>query len=176
MKRLAALHPQKPESARESPLLPYLVDVRRGLDTAACDMLPLAILVAKDAAAREALEKVLRPLAWSDDFRGRFEWAPAALKADIKAVAPLDQDATLVILQPDAYGLKGTVLAWTAGTDTAALKTALTEGLAKHTPGHKEAQTQIRDGHRDGVDWKTESPMTDPNVPGARGDGPPPRR
>src|SRR5436190_22534688 len=44
----AAKYPRTASASLEPPLLPCLVDARRGLDVAACDLLPLAIVVAKD--------------------------------------------------------------------------------------------------------------------------------
>src|SRR5262245_44572052 len=62
LKSESARYPAKAESSRESPLVPYLVDVRRALDAAACDLLPLAVILAKDAAERAAIDAAMRPL------------------------------------------------------------------------------------------------------------------
>lgn len=167
MAELAKEHPAKAEAARESPLLPYLVDVRRGLDTAACDLLPLVIVIAKDEAARTALEAPLRPLAWADARRGRLLWAPAAAPADLKAVEGLAADARLVVVQPDAFGLKGKVLAQTSDASPKALEKALDDGLAKHQATAKDAREHMAAGRRAGIDWKTEIPDTDPGPAGA---------
>jgi hypothetical protein len=170
MGRIAARFPAKPGTAAESPLLPYLVDARRALDAAACDMLPLAVVVAKDDATRLRLEKDLRPLAWSDDFRGRFEWVAAA-PGDLVPLASVRGTSPLVVLHPDAFGRKGTVLAQATDASSAALRAALARALARHDPGHKDYRDHVHDGHVAGVEWETEIPVTDPDS--LR--GPPPR-
>lgn len=161
-------YPAKEAARGEPGALPWCVDVRRALDAAACDMLPLAVVVAPDAAARAKLEQALRPLAWSEAFRGRFTWAPAASSAELKGIPGVEAGATLVLVQPDAFGLQGKVLAQATGATPAALEKALATALARHDPGRKDAREQVAEGRRAGVDWKTAVPVTDP------GGGPPP--
>src|SRR5207249_9654223 len=56
LKEQAARFPRKTESTGDAPLLPYLADARRGLDVAACDLLPLAVVFAKDDHDRAAID------------------------------------------------------------------------------------------------------------------------
>lgn len=163
----AKRYPAKPASERESPLLPYHVDVRRGLDAAACDLLPLVVVVARDAEGRAAFEKVLRPLAWAPSRAGRLLYAPASSVEELKSVTGVSPSARLVLVQPDAFGLKGTVLAQTDSLTPAALAKALDDGIARQKAVTKDPRAQIAEGHREGVEWKPEIPDTDPG--GKRG-------
>ncbi|MFM8386864.1 MAG: hypothetical protein ACKOCB_08635 [Planctomycetia bacterium] len=158
-------YPAKDAATSQPGALPHCVDVRRALDAAACDMLPLAVVVARDEASRAALEKSLRPLAWSEAFRGRFTWAPAKATSEIKGVAGVEAGATLVLVQPDAFGLEGKVLAQATEATPASLEKALATALARHDPGRKDARELIAEGRRAGVEWKTEVPITDPGGP-----------
>ena len=164
----AKRHPAKPAAAREAPLLPYHVDVRRGLDAAACDLLPLVVVLAKDAVGRTSLEGALRPLAWAAERRGRLLYAPAASTDELKSVAGVAPGARVVVVQPDAFGLAGKVLAQTSDVGPEALRKALDAGLARYQATTKEARTHIAQGRRQGVDWKTEIPDTDPGGRGPR--------
>src|SRR5262245_32562507 len=117
--------PEKAESAKESPLVPYLVDARRGLDAASCDLLPLAIVIAKDAAERTATEAALRPLAWDAARSGRILYAPATSVGELRAVPGVSSKARLVVAQADAFGLNGTLLSQTDDATPTALAKAL---------------------------------------------------
>jgi hypothetical protein len=164
----AKAHPAKPGSAREAPLLPCLVDVRRGLDVAACDLLPLVVMIARDDDTRRPLEQALRPLAWAKERRGKLLYAPAAADADVAAIPGIAPRARVVVVQADAYGLAGKVLAQTAETSPEALAKVLDAGLAKHKATVKEVKPHIAEGRRQGVAWQTEIPDTDPGGKGRR--------
>jgi hypothetical protein len=154
--------PARAASRREPPLLPYLVDVRRGLNVAACDLLPLAVVVGGDATERAAIEATLRPLAWADARRGRLLYAPAASAEALRHVAGVSRTARLVVLQADEFGRDGVLLSQTDEASSAALAKALDQGLRLHRPAKKDARTLIAKGRRAGVHWTPEIPVTDP--------------
>ncbi len=52
--------------------LPYLEDVRLGLNVASCDLRPLVILISSKMSTLSKMEKRRLPLAWGNDFVGRF--------------------------------------------------------------------------------------------------------
>ena len=162
MQEIAERYPAKRGSGAAVGAMPYAENVRLGLNVAACDMLPVAVVVTKDEKARTELEKELRALAWSDELIGRVVYASTTERADLEKIEGAAGDAVLLFVQPDPFGLEGKVLAQTAKTDRASLAKALTDGLAKHDPGEKDAADHIRDGRREGVDWETAVPVTDP--------------
>src|SRR5688572_21777319 len=63
--RMAELSKKYSPSAAVGGALPLLADLRRGLNVAACDLLPLVVVLGD-------VEKDLLPLAWSRDYAGRF--------------------------------------------------------------------------------------------------------
>jgi hypothetical protein len=164
----AARFRAKPESSKEAPLLPTLVDVRRGLDVAACDLLPLAVVIAKDPDERASVERALRPLAWAEARAGRILYAPAVSAADLRAVAGVSPAARLVVVEANAFGTKGSVLAQTGDASPAALEKALDDGLRAYKPVKKDVREQIAQGRREGVHWTPEIPVTDPDERRAR--------
>lgn len=153
----AKKYPGKKEVARELPRLP---DLRRALNVAACDNLPL-VVVAGDAVA---VEKKLTPLAWSDEFIGRALYVRTGKDDDLKTVKGAGAD--LLVVQPGTYGLDGAVLASGRADETRAV---LEKGLKAYKPVPKDSQAHIREGHRQGVDWKTPVPDTDPGPPPGKG-------
>ncbi len=160
--RIAAQHPGKPGVMRQ---VPYLEDLRLGLNVASCDLLPLVVVAAKDAESRKKVEDALAPLAWNTAFIGRLEYAAAADLADLKKIDGAVQREGIVVVEPDAYGLKGKALAQSATASEADLRKALEAGLKGFVPKSKDSRRHIEEGHRAGVYWKTEIPVTDPKAP-----------
>jgi len=161
LKGFAGRYPAKP-GPRE---LPYLADLRRGLNVAACDLLPLAVVVARTPEARKRIETALAPLAWSADYVGRLEYAPAE---EPRAIDGATVREGLVVVEPDAYGLRGKVLAETASASEADLRKALDAALKAFVPKAKDSRAHIREGERAGVRWETVIPVTDPGGPPRR--------
>src|SRR5437762_2947760 len=72
MARIAKDYPAKPGTAGTLPELPTVATVRLAVDVAACDNQPLVVVVAENEKVRRELTDRLRPLAWGEQFRGRF--------------------------------------------------------------------------------------------------------
>lgn len=175
LSRIAGQH-QTRKSAAE-PSLPKAANVRLALDIAACDNRPLAVLYAQDAAALRLLEDRLRQLAWCDDFVGQLVYAATTEIEQLKPIEGVAPGSSLIIIQPDRFGLKGTALAQ-AGANAALLewKRALHQGIELDQRIDKTLPMHVRDGHRNGIFWETRIPVTDPLEKRARekGQNPPP--
>ncbi|HYE97891.1 MAG TPA: thioredoxin family protein, partial [Planctomycetota bacterium] len=104
-------------------------------------------------------------LAWSADYEGRLEYAPAE---ELRAIDGATVREGLVVVEPDAYGLKGKVLAETASASEADLQKALDAALKAFVPKAKDSRAHIREGERAGVRWETVIPVTDPGGPPRR--------
>ena len=74
--------------------------------------------------------------------------------------------AVLLVVQPDKYGLRGSVLAQTA--DPAAFADTLAAGAKAFKREAKTFSNHVREGHKDGVYWETKLPVTDPMEAAAR--------
>lgn len=159
MEKFAAQYPAKNTDVRP---LPYLADLRRAINVAACDIQALAIVSASTQAAREKIEATLAPMAWSKEFVGRLAYVSLAKGDDIAVVEDGGAKDGVLIVQPDTYGLKAKVLARDAGTDPESLARAMRGGLEKFVAETKDSQKHIQEGRRRGVYWKTEIPVTDP--------------
>lgn len=174
------------EAAAEAvPPLPGEASVRLALNVAACDGLPLAVVVARDDAARADLARRLAKVAADPARMGRAVFAIARSSEDL---APIPDAAAqdfegLVLVQPDRFGVKGRVLARGNASDDASLREALDQGIASHRATAKESGSHVRAGRSAGVSWKTAIPVTDPGGrrgpregPGRRGGEGPERR
>ena len=160
MKRIARDHPGR-ESPADEAGVPEVASVRLAVDVAACDHQPLVVLFGPDAEARRALEFRLAPLAWDEEFRGRFIWAATT---DAKDVAMIEgAKPGVIVVQPDRFGQKATVLKRVAADAAhAELAQFLRDGLARFKTIDNTFGNHVRAGHQQGVFWETALPVTDP--------------
>ena len=175
MQRIAKKHPGRKNALDGAPL-PRIVDVRRAINVAACDNLPLVIVVAKDVAEQRTLEARLAPLAWHDANMGRFLYVSTTDRKELAPLGKVKPGSGYVLVQPDAYGRKGERLVQVPASATAkTLQAALTRAGKAYQPLDKSHHREhVRDGKREGVHWETEIPVTDPGRP-PHGKGPPGR-
>ncbi len=166
MRRLAAQNPGKKDERRE---LPIMKNLRLALDVASCDGLPLAVVLGQDKDELERLEARVASVASSEALAGRFIYASVADPKELAPIAGVTRKSGILVVAPDVYGQKGTVLVELDPTsDAKALAEGLERGRAKHAPAEKDPRAHIREGHRLGVHWDTEIPDTDPG-PGPGG-------
>ncbi len=175
MKKISARYPEKKDAARA---LPIMKNVRLALDVAACDGRPCAVVVGKSADDLAKLEKRVARAAWTESLEGRIVYAAVTDSKELAPITSLSRTKGVFVVQPDAYGVKGSGLAEVDGSASDKdIEDCLARGVAGFSYKEKDPRTHIREGHRLGIDWKTEIPDTDPGPPGGGGPpgfGPPP--
>lgn len=163
MTRVAAEFDAKAAAQAGTPDLPKTAGVRLALDIAACDLLPLVVLFAKDAPTLSGLEDRVRKAAWSDPFVGQFIYAVTADAAELKAIEGVPAEGGLLVIEPDEFGLQGRVIASAkASASDEEIARALQAGLSKHQPSSLAFGEHIREGRRRNLFWDTKIPVTDP--------------
>jgi hypothetical protein len=174
MNRLAKRYPGKRAALKAAPL-PLVADVRLGINIAACDSLPLVVVVGKDAAQRAKLEKTLAPVAWDEANLGAFIYASTHEVKDLKPLTKVKASPGYVVVQPGVYGQDGSNLVQLPASATPkALAEALAKARKKHSAAaKKDRRSHVRTGQREGVHWDTEIPVTDPGKGPGRGGRPP---
>lgn len=161
MNRIAAWY--RPKTTDRVPELPTVASVRLAIDVAACDSQPLIVVYGKSAAARKEMVAKLRPLAWSDDFRGRFVYVVAADSKDLRKIAGARGEDGVLVVQPDRFGLKGTVLKTSpADASSDSLAKCLEEASARFSKRPESFHAHVHEGRIEGVFWNTVIPVTDP--------------
>lgn len=150
------------QKTERAPLLPYTLDVRRGLNVAACDSLPLAVVAGLDPSELAGLHAKLSAAAWSAPVAGNMRWATANL-SQLDAVEGAERG--LLLVAPDPFGTSGRVVAHLS-LDASAdqLTRGLREALALYRPAEKDARTHVRAGQRAGIEWESEVPISDPRA------------
>jgi hypothetical protein len=162
MRQVAALYPHKGSREVELPALPLVSNLRLAVDIAASDNQPLVILAAEDRTARARLAGMLQRLAWSEKFLGRFVYAEASRK-DLSTIGGARLEDSLLIVEPDRFGLKGSLLKQVAATAPAEeLASCLETGASLHRKDSDGFGRHAREGHQKGIFWETAIPVTDP--------------
>src|SRR5262249_47394510 len=148
LNRIARDYPATTPAAGSLPGLPTVPSVRLAVDVAACDRRPLVVLFAPDGPARSRLEARVTPLAWGE----RFLSVTASEARDLAAIDGARAEAGVHVVQPDRFGLRGTVLTQ-VGADASdeALARCLREGAERFRPVEESFGEHVRAGHELGV-------------------------
>ena len=163
MEHLAKSHPpsKKPESST-GPALPVAKDVRRAVNIAACDRLPLVISGGLDDEQLQSLAAI----GWTEPYIGRFGWASTSEPSQLKAVGIDKPSSGIWVVQPDNFGLQVEVIAkLPADADRDSIRKALDRALETRRPAQKSTRTHVRQGKRLGKNWESEIPVSDPGIP-----------
>jgi len=139
---------------------------------AACDSRPLVLLLPADDAARKKQREMLGPLAWSDDFVGRFVFGAADTEKELEGIEGIGSGAALVIVLPEKYGRSGTALHQVgAKISSKQFADALKKGEALSQRTERNFWAHVKEGQGLGVFWETPLPVTDPQEARAREKG-----
>lgn len=146
--------------------LPYVANVRLGLDVAACDRLPLVIVAARTPTARADLERRLAPVAWSPSVIGRAIYAHTADPASLTPLLGRPVAEGVVVVAPDAYGVSGCVLhVLPAAATPQQMAGAVADAPPTTLPAPEEIRSHIDAGMQHGIHSRTAIPVTDPQSP-----------
>jgi hypothetical protein len=163
LERIAREHGARAPAADRAPELPAVPGVRLAVNVAACDGLPLAVLFTPAGEPGRALERRLAELAWGGEFLGRFIYARASGAKDLAPIEGARAEAGLLVVQPDAFGLKGKVLRQAgASASLEELARCLREGAALYRGEEKSFAGHVRGGREKGAFWEAAIPVTDP--------------
>ena len=147
--------------------LPLVASPRLALDVAAADGLPLVVILGKDGAARKRMVETVAKLAWTEELIGRFAYAEGT--AAVTGVPRIALDAGVVVIAPDTFGQKGTVLRQVAAdAPTEKVAEALRAAAHEYDAPARSFRAHVREGQRQGVYWETRVPVTDPMENAAR--------
>ncbi|MDE0892439.1 MAG: hypothetical protein OSB14_09665 [Planctomycetota bacterium] len=156
LKEISAEHPQSSKGKSKERSLPVIKGLKLAMNVAACDSMPLVVAVGKNEKAMKKMSALLEPLAWSDDFVGRFRWVSLSDTKELAEYEGMPKKAGLYVIQPDAYGVSCELLAEASdGAKSKQLKAALAEGLAAfEAPRIKRRGLHVREGERKGYSWE----------------------
>ncbi|MCH2107392.1 MAG: hypothetical protein MK291_12200 [Planctomycetes bacterium] len=156
LSELAEEHVSPSKRKGKSRSLPTIKGLKLAMNVTACDSMPLVVAVGKDEKAAKKLRERLAPLAWSDEFIGRFRWVSLADTEELSKHEGMPTEPGLHIVQPDAFGISCELLAQAKpGAREKALSAALTEALETFEVRRKRRRGQhVREGERKGYSWE----------------------
>ena len=149
-------HPQSSKGKSEERSLPVIEGLKLAMNVAACDAMPLVVAVAKSEKAKKKMGELLAPLAWSDDFIGRFRWVVLSDTKELSEHEGMPTEAGVYVIQPDAYGVSCELLAEAkSSAKSKQVGEALAEGLAAfEAPRIRRRGLHVREGERKGYSWE----------------------
>ena len=160
LRRLADPYRKTANANKKSTALPAMKSVRLGLNVASCDGLPFVVVVGKTRRDLDGLQKKLAGAVWKKDLIGKFIFASTTEAKDLASIKGATFSAGIMVIKPDAYGVKGTVITeigLRAGADK--LEKTLLGVAAKFVRTAKSHRDHVRQGRRAGLEWKTEVPV-----------------
>lgn len=159
MKRIAKKYPGNGKTIGEQ--TPYLVDVRRALNVAACDNQPLVVVSVADKTKLRKVEDAVAQLAWSPEFRGRYAFVQSDSVSELAKVKNLpkdiDKENSVFVVQPGVYGLTGKVISASESIDKEDLQKTLQAGLKSFTK-NPMSRRELMAGVRKNIEWDAENP------------------
>ena len=169
MLKISKEHPGKKGFKVKDLGLPYMKSVRLALNVASCDSRRLVVVYAPKPEDRNKLEALLTPLAWSHPIAGDFVYVAADKAKDLESIRGLGDGPGLIVVAPSDYGLVGSQVAFIKpGTDAKQVKATLVAAADANKMGSKDSKKHIGRGRRYGMEWETETPVTDRGDRGRR--------
>jgi len=143
--------------------LPIVKTIRLGLNVAACDKRPLALVVSENEQERVALASKLAPLSWSRDYIGKIVYSAGA-RRDLWEIRGASLSSGYLFVSPNEFGTEGTVVAQLAANASPSdLQRAMQTAISSYHPMQMEHRDHIRWGREQGVHWESEIPVSDPH-------------
>jgi hypothetical protein len=163
MTKIAAKYPNASALSR----LPLVASIRVAVNVAAAENQPLVVVVGNDPALRRSLAAKLAPLAWGDEFIGRFTFATGGAD-ELTVLEGTKPDAGIVIAAPETFGRSAKVLTVVTGDVTSERIAEALREVAASFPRTEKDNRHVRAGHEQGVFWDTAVPVSDPMEAAAR--------
>ncbi len=152
----------------EQRALPTVATVRLGINVAACDKLPLAIVVGDTAGDRDLMSRQLAHLAWSHEMIGKLTYTSGS-RNELRNIHGAQISRGYLFVLPDEFGTKGSVVAQLSpSASQGELKAAMEAAINRNHPSNIDHRDHIRLGKQQGIHWDTAIPVTDPHSPEAQ--------
>jgi hypothetical protein len=150
----------------ENQALPVVASLRLAMNVAACDKLPLVVVVSDSAQERRTLENQMAPLAWGKDLIGELTYASCS-RSELHGIIGATISKGYVFVSPGEFGNEGRAVAQlNANATTAQLDQAMKYTIMQHHPAMMDHREHIRLGRMEGISWTPATPVTDPHQPG----------
>ena len=143
--------------------LPLMPSLRLGLNIAACDGLPLVVIINDESRKWEKVFSSLVELSQTDSLSGQAHYVLLKDTKEIESLKGYKPDNFVYVLKPDSFGITGRVVAAFRDKETLSL-VALgasfdTARMPKKTLS--DSRQHVREGRRKGIAWESQMPRAD---------------
>ncbi|MEC7566408.1 MAG: hypothetical protein VX738_12070 [Planctomycetota bacterium] len=157
LRQLASPYTGRAATDTASRSVPQMKSVRLGINVASCDGLPSVVVFGKDQAEVDLLNQQLSDVIWDEQLAGKFIYASTTNPNDLKSVAGAGFQTGILIIRPDAFGVKGQLLRVISSEVSGdQLKQSLASAANAYTRLSKTHGLHVRKGRQTGTLWKTE--------------------
>jgi hypothetical protein len=154
------------ESKVEIKSLPLIPSLRLGLNIAACDGIPLVVIINNESRKWKKLFSNLVNLSQTDSLSGQAHYVLLKDTKEIENLKDYKSDNFVYILKPDSFGITGRVVAAFRDKEdlsSVALGTAFdTARISKKILS--DSRQHVRQGRRKGITWESQMPRADGNA------------
>ena len=160
LRMIAKQYPEKKTVKEPSPIIPQMKSVRLGINVASCEGLPSVVVIGENQAEIGQLNKKLSGVIWDEELAGKFIYASTTNSDDLKNVSGVILKTGILVIRPDAYGLKGQIIkAINKDVSRDDLKNILSHVANTFTRNWKIHRLHVRNGRQNGKIWETEVPV-----------------
>jgi len=177
LRQISAQYSGRTTTTTANPAVPQMKSVRLGLNVASCDGLPSVVVLGKDQTEVDSLNQKLSGVIWDEQLTGKFIYASTTNPSDLKTVPGAGFQTGILIIKPDAFGVKGQLLKIISPEVSGErLQESLLNAADAFTRISKTHGLHVRNGRQTGTLWKTEIPIpTRQRTPGRTRPNPRPR-
>ncbi len=143
--------------------LPLIPSLRLGLNIAACDGLPLVVIINNESGKWKKVFSSLVKLSQTDSLSGQAHYVLLKDTKEIENLKDYKSDNFVYVLKPDNFGITGRVVA--AFRDKEALSLVALRAAFDTARIPKKAlsdsRQHVRQGRRKGITWESQMPRAD---------------
>ena len=143
--------------------LPLIPSLRLGLNIAACDSLPLVVVIEDDSDKQREKFLYLTHLSRNDSLAGQAHYVLLKDTKEIEDLKNYKEGNFVYVLKPDNFGVTGEVVAAFQDIKTlsvVALETAFNIAQAPKK-SLSDSRQHVRKGKREGITWESQLPRAD---------------
>ena len=160
LREIAKQYPGEKTVKESKQTVPQMKSVRLGINVASCDGLPSVIVIGKNQAEVDQLNKKLSSIIGSEELAGKFIYSSTTNPDDLGNVSGTKIKNGILIIKPDPYGLKGQVIkVINRDVSEKDLKDSLSQAANAFMRNWKIHGQHVRNGRQSGKIWKTEVPV-----------------
>ena len=146
--------------------LPLIPSLRLGLNIAACDGLPLVVIINDESRKGEKAFSSLAKLSQAESLSGQAHYVLLKDTKEIENLKDYKSGNFVYVLKPDSFGITGRVVATFRDKETLSLVAlgASFDTAQRPKKTLSDSRQHVREGRRKGITWESQMPRFDGNA------------